>query len=224
MSTHWSRLFVDGQRDEAWGYFYDTYRRAVVAYFQARGMTGSDVEDLTQEFFAAALEREFLERADPSKGRFRSYLRAATDRFLVSHWRKEGRSKRKPDQGLVALDGQPVRDDGLKPEEVFDLAWARSVFRHSLHRAQEELAKANKTNHVAVFVARLQDEPWDAIAAHYATTVPTVRGWAKAAKTLLARYVREEIGATVTPEDLDEELGYLSDILARGGPWLEAPA
>lgn len=56
------------------------------AYAVAR-RSGKDVEtakDLTQAFFAKLLEKRWLATADPSKGRFRTFLITALKRFMVN--------------------------------------------------------------------------------------------------------------------------------------------
>jgi RNA polymerase sigma-70 factor (ECF subfamily) len=50
------------------------------------GTRHEDAEDLTQEFFARLLAKDFLARADPHKGRFRSFL--LTKQEPASHQRK----------------------------------------------------------------------------------------------------------------------------------------
>ena len=58
-------------------------------------------KDLTQGFFASAMERDFFQRFDPAKAGFRTYLRLAVERFakassrsrLGSRWRTLLRSR-----------------------------------------------------------------------------------------------------------------------------------
>ena len=68
--------------------------RAVIALFRSRGLSPNDAEDLAQEFFLVALKRNFLEKADRERGRFRGYLRTAAKRFSISHQRKASRRSR----------------------------------------------------------------------------------------------------------------------------------
>src|SRR5580693_800494 len=48
------------------------------------GKSNEDAKDLTQSFFAAALERDFFARFDPAKASFRTYLRMAVERFAAT--------------------------------------------------------------------------------------------------------------------------------------------
>src|SRR5450759_4727508 len=51
-------------------------------------------KDLTQGFFASALERDFFQRFDPAKAGFRTYLRLAVERFTANRNEAENRQKR----------------------------------------------------------------------------------------------------------------------------------
>src|SRR4051812_15632506 len=59
------------------------YWRPVVAFLRARGHPVHEAEDLTQAFFARAFERDWLRRADPARGRFRTFLLAVLARFVA---------------------------------------------------------------------------------------------------------------------------------------------
>src|SRR5689334_4781003 len=44
----------------------------------------ADAEDLTQGFFADALRRDLFTRYDPTRARFRTYVRTCVDSFVVN--------------------------------------------------------------------------------------------------------------------------------------------
>ena len=48
----------------------------------------------TQEFFTRLLERNFVDRIDPARGKLRSFLIAAVRNFLANHRAAAGRIKR----------------------------------------------------------------------------------------------------------------------------------
>ena len=86
-STHWSVVLAAGQQSDALAadaleqlccnYWYPLY-----AYVRRRGYSSVDAEDFTQEFFARLLAGDFLARADPQKGKFRSFLLAGINYLL----------------------------------------------------------------------------------------------------------------------------------------------
>jgi RNA polymerase sigma-70 factor (ECF subfamily) len=51
-----------------------TYWYPLYAYVRRRGLTAEDAEDVTQSYFAALIERDYLAQADRNKGRLRSCL------------------------------------------------------------------------------------------------------------------------------------------------------
>src|SRR5512136_2747743 len=91
LTTHWTVVLRAGRQDTPQAsvaleqlcraYWYPLY-----AYVRRRGYSPPDAQDLTQEFFARLLERNWLARADPAKGRFRTFLLHALERFLANEW------------------------------------------------------------------------------------------------------------------------------------------
>ena len=53
-----------------------------------------DAQDLTQEFFARLLARNYLSVADRNKGKFRSFLLGSLEHFLAREWTKAHAQKR----------------------------------------------------------------------------------------------------------------------------------
>jgi RNA polymerase sigma factor (sigma-70 family) len=108
----------------------------------------ADAEDLTQEFFARALERDFFGCYDPERARFRTYLRVCLDRFASNVRRAERRLKRGGGAVLVPLDaGSAERElaagGTAAPEDAdrwFDRAWVRSLFEVSVDALRRETA------------------------------------------------------------------------------------
>ncbi len=89
VTTHWSVVLKAGQTDTTQAlaaleqlcrvYWYPLY-----AYVRRRGYSPPDAQDLTQEFFARLLERNWLARAEQAKGRFRTFLLHMLERFLAN--------------------------------------------------------------------------------------------------------------------------------------------
>ena len=98
-STHWSVVLATGQRSdsqasEALEHLCRSYWYPLYAYIRRRGYSSKDAEDLTQEFFARLLAGNFLERADPQKGKFRSFLLGGINFLLCDERDKKRRLKR----------------------------------------------------------------------------------------------------------------------------------
>ena len=91
----------------AWATIIEAYWKPVYKYLRMKWSLGPDeAADLTREFFTTTLEKKVVERYDPGRARFRTYLRLCLD-GLVSNARKaERRLKRGGDVTIVPLDFQ----------------------------------------------------------------------------------------------------------------------
>ena len=58
------------------------YWRPIFAFVSQRGCSAADAEDLTQTFFVMILKSDWLQNADPCRGRFRSLLLKSLQNFL----------------------------------------------------------------------------------------------------------------------------------------------
>src|ERR1700755_2585925 len=61
-------------------------------------------EDLTQAFFLRAFEKDFFAGFDPSRARFRTYLRTCLDAFVANARKADGRLKRGGGVTLIPID------------------------------------------------------------------------------------------------------------------------
>src|SRR6185436_10004622 len=85
---HWSVVLSAGQTNSshasaALEKLCRAYWPPLYSYIRRQGRSRADAKDLTQAFFAKLLEKNFWARADPQKGRFRSFLLTALRQFLA---------------------------------------------------------------------------------------------------------------------------------------------
>lgn len=90
-TTHWSVVLAAGQRGSsqasaALEALCGSYWFPLHAWVRRRGHDADEARDLTQEFFARLLARNYLARAVPGPGRFRSFLLTGLQRFLCDEW------------------------------------------------------------------------------------------------------------------------------------------
>jgi len=116
-----------------------TYRHPIDSYVRRRGHTVEDSQDLTQEFFARILQKRYLSRANPDRGRFRTFL-AALQHFLANEWDRLRAPKRGGGIAPVSFDladaekpYQRELADRLTPDRLFQRRWAKTLLDH-LHR------------------------------------------------------------------------------------------
>jgi RNA polymerase sigma-70 factor (ECF subfamily) len=115
------------------------------------GKDNEAAKDLTQSFFASALEREFFQRFDPAKAGFRTYLRMAVERFAARQHEAENRQKRGGGVEYEDLDGAEAC--GESPEDVYLREWRRQLFALAIEDLRAECARAGKLTEWAVFEA-----------------------------------------------------------------------
>jgi RNA polymerase sigma-70 factor (ECF subfamily) len=115
------------------------------AFARRLGYAPADAQDLTQGFFAALLERSFLDRADARKGRFRSVLLGAFKKHLGRERERAGAQKRAGAHPHLSLDAEnlEVRLAGelamdKNPETLFERAWAVALLDEAMRRLRRE--------------------------------------------------------------------------------------
>ncbi|MGO9270213.1 MAG: RNA polymerase sigma factor [Terriglobia bacterium] len=134
------------------------YWKPVYKYIRRRwGATTEDAQDLTQEFFARLLEKDFLNAYDPDKGRLRTFLRTCVDRLYWNQSRDAQRLKRSGGSTPLPLDFEEAERELTKvaaPESIedyFEKEWVRSLFSLALQRLRRRCESNGKAMHFALF-------------------------------------------------------------------------
>lgn len=165
LTTHWS--LIEGikkhqDKDQVLiGLLLERYWKPVYCFLRRKGYGNEEAKDLTQGFFhEVVLNRHLVERADSSKGRFRSFLLHALEQFLISQKRKETAKKHIPKEKLVPLDitDPPVLlQDILKgsPEDCFVYAWKSILVDRTLSQVQAECKEQGLEIHWNIFRDRV---------------------------------------------------------------------
>jgi RNA polymerase sigma factor (sigma-70 family) len=137
------------------------YWKPVYKYIRRRwGVTTEDAQDLTQEFFARLLEKDFLGAYDPEKGRLRTFLRTCVDRLYWNQSRDARRQKRGAglaNSAPLPLDFEEAEREISKVaapgsiEDYFEKEWVRSLFSLALLRLRQQCESGGKAIHFALF-------------------------------------------------------------------------
>lgn len=128
------------------------YRTPILEAIRWRwSLDPDEAEDRVQEFFATAFEKEWLERFDPSRARFRTFLRMAANRFVGRVSEAERRAKRGGGAVAVPLDRVAESLPDHEEERRFRDAWIRSIFDLALERLRAEAVARDRTLHAALF-------------------------------------------------------------------------
>ncbi|MEP6994545.1 MAG: sigma factor [Acidobacteriota bacterium] len=141
------------ERERGLAILVETYWKPAYKYLRCRfHESNEDAKDLTQGFFARAIEKDFFDGYDPSKGSFRTYLRTCLDRFVANEKKAEGRLKRSPGTALLSLDFQNAEseitrelvDESRSMEQYFHDEFVRSFFALSIEKLREECTLRGK--------------------------------------------------------------------------------
>ena len=198
-----------------------TYWLPIYSYLRRRGHSAADAEDLTQGFFAYLLESDFLDRPDPTKGRFRGYLIGALKHYLGSHFERENAQKRGGKATFLDWDNLDAEREFTAmdhrqqdPSEAYETGWALALFAQALRRLEEEQVAAGKDEQFAALKRYLSSAPtrgdYDRTAVELGLSRTHV---AVAVHRLNNRYreiIRLEIASTVQdPADVKQEMLHL---------------
>ena len=166
LTTHWSLIQgihskkKDGNRALI-GLLMNRYWKPIYCYLRRKGYNNEQAKDLTQGFFhEVVLERRLIENADAAKGRFRSFLLMACDRYLVNVQQMEVAQKRKPKGRLVPLDiieplELPHSLMNSNPEDTFRYTWISDLLERVLEQVEAKCYEDGKTVHWCIFRDRL---------------------------------------------------------------------
>lgn len=152
-STHWSMLkprAAGGETPPAtWAGLQAlgrTYWKPIYAHFRVKWrLSREDAEEATQDFFLWVMEGPFLDRAEPGKGRFRSFVRAHLDHFQLNRLRAGKRQKRGGGNAVLSLDFGEAPDEclavsrELSSEEAIDRQWRAAVLEAAVERLRKVL-------------------------------------------------------------------------------------
>jgi RNA polymerase sigma-70 factor (ECF subfamily) len=223
VTTHWSVVLAAGAADtacsrDALTRLCQTYLPPLYAYVRRIGHSPHDAQDLTQEFFARLLEKNYLTSADESRGRFRSFLLAALKHFLANEWDKARAQKRGGAQITISIDGTSAETscqwepaDGTTAEKIFERRWALTLLEWVLRRLREEYVRDGKENQFEQLKPTLTETSRAVRYAEIAVRLGTSEGAVKVAVHRLRQRYREvlraEIAGTVaTPGEVDDEI------------------
>jgi RNA polymerase sigma factor (sigma-70 family) len=138
----------------------EAYWKPVYKYLRVKWSLDPDAAaDLTQEFFAATLEKDVVARYDPTKARFRTYLRMCVDGLASNTRKAERRLKRGGSVTLVPLDFETAEGEMATHEpavdadvdELFYREWVRALLERSVAELQRSAAESGRQSMFEVF-------------------------------------------------------------------------
>ena len=232
LTTHWSVVVSaqdeqSSQSAEALSKLCTVYWFPLYAYVRRRGYSVEDAQDLTQEFFARVLERQWLARADRTKGRFRTFLLTALERFLANEWDKARALKRgggeRPipvqqfDDAETRYGVEPV--DDRTPDQAFAYRWAVALLDAVVKQLEEEFrARGEEQLFMALkpcLVGDRESQPYAELSRQLGLSESAMKVTVHRLRQRYRELLRAEIGNTVlSPSEVDSEMRHLFNALA----------
>jgi RNA polymerase sigma-70 factor (ECF subfamily) len=200
------------------------YWSPLYQFIRARGYTEPEAQDLTQEFLLHLLEHATLRKADPQRGRFRSFLLGALSRFLADEYDRRQAQKRGRGAVHLSLEAQaPQVAASTEPGELgFDREWALVVLENALRSLGHEFQRAGGGERFAVlrrFLPGSTDVPgYDETARQLQMSLPALKSELHRLRQRFKALVRQEVASTVSaPHEIDEEMNHLQQVLMHKG-------
>ncbi len=203
-------------------YWYPLY-----AFVRSRGHAPADAQDLTQEFFARLFSRNYLDAVEPERGRFRTFLRMALQRFLANEWDRTQARKRGGgcvqvpfDTGIAERRLSDEREGSLPPDPTYDRRWAHALLDDAATRLEGEYSAAGKSSEYAALKPHLTAGRGEIPYAEIAAALQATEGAARVAIHRLRRRFRESFRQAVadtvsSPEELEVEIQEVLAVLGN---------
>lgn len=208
----------------------DAYWKPVYKYLRLKWRLSPEAaDDATQDFFVSVMERDLVGRYDPTRARFRTYLRLCLDGFAANRIKAGHRLKRGGGVRLVSIDTSAAEGElgGVEPsvppdvDELFYREWVRALFERAVDDLRRQSDARNRSVMFEVFRRYdLADAPEDrpsyaSIAAELGLTATTVTNHLAAMRREFRAMVLEHLRElTGSEEEWESEARRL-----LGGDW-----
>ena len=231
-TTHWSVVLLAGKDDnvqaaEAMGKLCRTYWYPLYAFVRRSGHDPADAQDLTQEFFARFLAKNYLANVDPSKGKFRSFLLASMKHFLAKEWARAKALKRGGGKTVIPLDADSAETryihepaDNTTPDTIYERRWALTLLDNvltCLHKEYQETGKGPLFEQLQGCLAGDKSLlPYAELSSRLNMTEGAIKVAIHRLRHRYRNLLRENIAQTVSsPQEVDDEIRYLFRALQK---------
>jgi RNA polymerase sigma-70 factor (ECF subfamily) len=222
-TTHWSVVLAAGQLSapdaaQALEKLCAAYWYPLYTWLRCRSHSVHDAQDLTQAFLVHLLDKDRLQKPDPAKGKFRSFLLASLKNFLTNEWDKTQALKRGAQFTFISVDEErgesrfrvePSHD--ATPDKAFEQSWAMTLLELVLDQLKQEYARAEKSGLFDALQEYLSGDksavPYVEMAARLNLSEAALKMSVLRLRRRFGELLRAEIAHTVTrPEEIDEEI------------------
>ena len=230
-TTHWSVVMdagwaADGEGEAALSRLCREYWPPLYAYVRRRGHSPEEAQDLTQEFFARLIGKQYVRQADRQRGRFRTFLLGALKHFLANEWDKLKTVKRGGRQAFVSWEALHEEEPGIQEpfheataDKEYDRRWAIVLLRQALEALRRECVGNGEPQLFDALRGRLVEPDatgapsWREQAAALGLSEGAVKMRAHRLRRRFGELLREAVSRTVsTPEEVEGEVRHLLSV------------
>jgi RNA polymerase sigma factor (sigma-70 family) len=203
----------------------EAYWYPLYAYARRSGDSPEQAQDHTQEFFTRFLEHNYFDRADPERGRFRSFLLSSFKYYRRDQADRARTQKRGSGMATLPFEiskgeeryiREPFHDE--TPELIFERRWAHTLLERVVGRLRDEFVRHGGLQHFNKLKVCLQgdsDLPYSELAKQLETTQAALKTSIHRLRRRYRDLLRAEVADLVAdPADIDSELRYLIKVLA----------
>lgn len=213
-------------RQRAFATIVEGYWKPAYKYIRIKWQAANeDAKDLTQSFFATAIEKDYFASYDPAKASFQTFLRTCLDRFVANQRKSEQRLKRGGGADHFSLDFDEAENElslqsfvsEITPEEYFHREWVRSLFALAIEALRGHYSEKGSEVYFKLFeLYDLREGDGDpdseskpsyaSLAKEFGLTTADVTNYLAAARSKLRKIVLAKLrGITATEEEFQAE-------------------
>ena len=208
-------------RERAFATIVEGYWKPAYKYIRIKWQAANeDANDLTQGFFATAIEKDYFRSYDPAKASFQTFIRTCLDGFVANQRKSEQRLKRGGGADHFSLDFSEAENElslqlvsEITPEEYFHREWVRSLFALAIEALRRHYAEKGRSAYFKLFelydLGEDDEQPqtsYAALATEFGLTTSDVTNYLAAARREFRKIVLAKLREiTATEEEFRNE-------------------
>jgi RNA polymerase sigma factor (sigma-70 family) len=130
----------DVPSEVAWKQFYDRYAPIISSYAFRKGANRQQADEIVQDVICGFFEASPRFVYDPSRGRFRAYLKSCVSRALA----RRHNANRTRGASVVPIDEIEIEDDRDRDNELWERLWQQQILRRAMDIVREQYTRKGK--------------------------------------------------------------------------------